>query len=271
MKGFLDEADWRSPAAGRSRKFEWSSASCGRILISDNRITVDFTLPGSHGESVSLQADLSDHKPWGPCRKSEQGPEGWLGKVGFVLPCRYFVQSLGSRTSYTLRRSRVPLDRREGKAAPGVAAGEHAAREQWQRVDAHVSGRAWSHVETNYGAAFPTGWIYIQGTGGDGVSLLVTGGEFGIGPFSPLTYIVAVRGPGGQRWDFRTTDVSMVRVSFSCEQRVVRLVARGALGYGRVDLLVRDKVIKHDAQAVWVPTRHGFSCQVALRPSVLQH
>ena len=56
----------------------------------------------------------------------------------------------------------MPLDRREGKAAPGVAAGEHAAREQWQRVDAHVSGRACSHVETNYGAAFPTGWIYIQ-------------------------------------------------------------------------------------------------------------
>ena len=52
------------------------------------------------------------------------------------------------------------------------------------------------------------------------------------------------------------------QVSFSCQQRIVRLVARGALSYGRVDLLVRDSVQKHDRQPVWVPTRQGFCCQV---------
>ena len=33
----------------------------------------------------------------------------------------------------------------------------------------------------------------------------------GIGPVAPLTYIVAVRGPG-LHLDFRTTDMSMVQV-----------------------------------------------------------
>lgn len=261
MKGFLGEADWRSPAAGR-RSLKWSSASHGFIQISGSCTRVDFTLPGSHGESVSLRADLGEIQPWGASRAVEDGPEGWLGKVGFMLPCRYFVQSLASRTTYSLRRSRTraPAD---AAAAPGASpAAAAAAGAQWHRVDTALSGMALSHVETNYGAAFPSGWIYIQGVGRDGVSVLVTGGEFGIGPVAPLTYIVAVRGPGGQRWDFRTTDASVVKVSFSCEQRVVRLVARSVLGYGRVDLLVRDGAKKHDEQAVWVPMRTGFSCQV---------
>ena len=40
-----------------------------------------------------------------------------------------------------------------------------------------------------------------EGTGvaSGGVSVLVTGGEFGIGPVSPLTYIVAIRAPGAAR------------------------------------------------------------------------
>ena len=34
-----------------------------------------------------------------------------------------------------------------------------------KNLEASVSGRALAHVETNYGAAFPTGWVYTQGNG----------------------------------------------------------------------------------------------------------
>ena len=182
--------------------------------------------------------------------------DGW-GFAGakwasFLLPCRYFVQSLGSQSTYCLRRSlqsRPPAARstppppnKAASAPSGAPAFQRSAqppasvsgtapasaRETWPQAEVAVEGFALGHVETNYGSSFPNGWIYIQGLRPGGVSVLVTGGEFGIGPAAPLTYIVAVRGPG-LRLDFRTTDMSMVQVSFSCQQRLVRLVARGAL------------------------------------------
>lgn len=251
MKGFLHEIDWRAPAAGRSRSFTWNSAKHGAIHISGDHIEVNFTLPGAHGECISLCAELTDAVSWGASKEFEHGPEGWLAKFAFLLPCRYFVQSLGSRSTYCLHRTR------RQQQTSGVM--ENTKMNRWSSVESKVTGKAIAHVETNYGAAFPSGWIYVQVVGAGGLSILVTGGEFGIGPVTPLTYIVAVRGRGGFRLDFRTTDLAQVKVTFSCEQRVVRLVARGALGYGRVDLMIRDPLKKHDEQPVWVPTRAGFS------------
>ena len=46
-------------------------------------------------------------------------------------------------------------------------------------------------------------YTHISAVSAGGVSVLVTGGEFEIGPISPLTYIVALRGPNGFRLDFR--------------------------------------------------------------------
>jgi hypothetical protein len=281
MKGYKHETDWRAPAAGRCRLFEWKSREYGHLIVDNERVSINFTLPGTTGETVTLSANMSDGEAWGKQREREEGPEGWLGGafVSFLLPCRYFVQSLRSQSTYCLRRSlhggsatpstreHDSLDSLQARRTPAASTplnctpGQAPAHEVWRQGDVVVEGRALGHVETNYGSSFPNGWIYIQGVGSGGVSVLVTGGEFGIGPVAPLTYIVAVRGPG-LHLDFRTTDMSVVQVSFSCQQRIVRLVARGVSSYGRVDLLVRDGVQKHDRQPVWVPTRQGFSCQV---------
>ena len=301
MRGALHETDWRAPAAGRVRDFRWLSHTYGSLVISSQEgdrvasVRLNFSLPGVHGETVSLSADLTHPVQWAPNRGGEAGPEGWLGRLGFLLPCRYFVQSLGSSAQYSLRRvASPPCSSSPSVSAPrstlmpardpaGIVtaspAGAGAAgpvqcvgngRGHWPKMQAGVSGRAVAHVETNYGSCFPSGWVYIQvvsasltgagraDRGAGPVSVLVTGGEFGIGPVSPLTYIVAVRAPAVSL-NFRTTDLSMVKVSFSCSQRRVRLVARGALGYGRVDLVIKDSVEKHDEEAVWVPTRAGFS------------
>ena len=81
MKGYPHEADWRAPAAGRSRFFEWKSQRYGHLTLSNGRAALNFTLPGISGESVSLSADLSDAVLWGRRRQSEHGPEGWLGTL----------------------------------------------------------------------------------------------------------------------------------------------------------------------------------------------
>jgi hypothetical protein len=107
MGGFLHETDWRAPATGRSPDFVWHSMRYGGFSICGSHLHLNFTLPGAHSESVSFNADLKAPVRWGKRRKA--GPEGWLGSVGFLLPCRYFVQSLASPCCYSLCRTRASL------------------------------------------------------------------------------------------------------------------------------------------------------------------
>jgi len=242
MSGFENEIDWRAPAAGRCSSFSWESKECGsmRFLDGGARVEVDMRLRNERNEVIELRAKLRQPKPWG---KNEAGPEGWLGRTP-LLPCRYFVQSLGSECSYTLRRR---------------CGGMGNSSRVYHLADVCVSGGGFAHVETNYGAAFPSGWIYLQVIGPENrVALLVTGGKFKIGGLTPLTWIVAFR-VSNTSFNFRTTDLHQVKARFSCSKRTFSLEAFNPFTGDFVQIEANDANMNQDEQNVWVPTLQGFT------------
>ncbi|KAJ1454105.1 hypothetical protein M885DRAFT_522250 [Pelagophyceae sp. CCMP2097] len=156
-------------------------------------IAYDFALPTSGGGTlraraqVDLPADGHDRMAW------PQGPEGWLGRVGWVLPCRYDINTLGSTASVAV-------------AVKSAAGAEEKLIEQ--------STTARAHVESNHGRAFPASWVWVQAADGVGRSLIAVGGRFKIGFLTVPTWIVAYRAPTlnpEDDWSFRTTDVALTR------------------------------------------------------------
>ncbi|EKX49039.1 hypothetical protein GUITHDRAFT_136224 [Guillardia theta CCMP2712] len=285
MSGFENEIDWRAPAAGRCSSFSWESKECGsmRFLDGGARVEVDMRLRNERNEVIELRAKLRQPKPWGyarvrgerleihsrpslTSRKNEAGPEGWLGRTP-LLPCRYFVQSLGSECSYTLRRR---------------CGGMGNSSRVYHLADVCVSGGGFAHVETNYGAAFPSGHEERKVLTGppqvigpeNRVALLVTGGKFKIGGLTPLTWIVAFR-VSNTSFNFRTTDLHQVKARFSCSKRTFSLEAFNpfsplllsrsrfhltALSAGDfVQIEANDANMNQDEQNVWVPTLQGFT------------
>lgn len=77
--------------------FTWRSQEIGELHIDHNTGHFDFALPG-----FAAEATFHDRVPWNRAKPDVDGPEGWLGHTP-LLPCRYFVYSLASRTSYRLR------------------------------------------------------------------------------------------------------------------------------------------------------------------------
>ena len=86
VKGMLREVDWRAPAAGRCRSFEWKSARYGGFRIqydaahntahvqaegaqqqqpaeaggaAQAHTWVNFSVPGRHGEVIELNATIT--------------------------------------------------------------------------------------------------------------------------------------------------------------------------------------------------------------------
>jgi hypothetical protein len=72
--------------------------------------------------------------------------QGWLGSTP-LLPCHYFVHSLGSRVTYRLRMKgrdlSGPLDQSPARVM-------------------EMQGQGWAHMESNHGNHFPAGWIWAQ-------------------------------------------------------------------------------------------------------------
>lgn len=251
-----DRFDWQAPAAGRCADFEWEARLAGdggsgsmRVLEGGRRILLSCDLPegadarmgappaegAAAGGRVSLEAEIRAPREWGAGWETrEAGPEGWLGRTG-LLPCRYFVQSTGSEARYRLTRA--------------------GARGKGRET---VSGSATAHVESNYGTAFPRGWVYAQVSGAQpGTSLLLVGGKFRIGLAAPVTWLAALRSPA-LSIDLRTTDGHAVRARFSCAARRVQLEGSDRAG-ARLEVTVEDCATLHARDAVWVPTLQGFS------------
>lgn len=248
-----DGFDWSSPASRQPPKeksrlpdFLWDAPGYGsmRVLKGGQTIILKCDLPegsgigGDQGAGgrVSLEAEITRPRGWGEGWDTKAtGPEGWLGTTG-LLPCRYFVQSLGSEATYTLTRT--------GKNGKGKEV---------------VKGEASAHVESNFGTAFPLGWIYCQVSGKQaGTSLLLVGGKFRIGLANPISWIVALRSPN-LCLDMRTTDMHKMETRFSCSRRLVQLVGIDPKTGARVEVQVEDRAEVHDRNNVFVPTFSGFS------------
>ncbi|CAI5509637.1 unnamed protein product [Closterium sp. Naga37s-1] len=165
--------------------FEWRVEGHGFLISRGfNHTAVDIRVGGSR-----LQANLTNQRHWNPSDPGA-GPEGWAAQASQLvpgglgeLPCRWFVNSLGSTASY-----------RFWNESEGV----------------EVEGRGWAHEEKNWGAYFPAGHVWMQGMSSDNTVQLVGAGaffRFASLPSlpSPLILSLGLRTPH-HSFDFRSID-----------------------------------------------------------------
>lgn len=140
-------------------RFEWKCAEIGFLEATPERVRAELAI-----DRVRASVDVeTDGKGW--------NAEGWVGRFGRIVPCRYHV---------------------------------HALRAPCSLVVNDVSTPAIAHVESNYGSGFPSEWIWVQAASEE-TSLLAVGGLFK--PFkNGYTWLVSYRSPEFDV-DFRSTDL----------------------------------------------------------------
>jgi len=222
----------------------WRAEGLGSFRFTQESCSIDFRLGPLH---VALKTKST--LPWRPGSSVLHGPEGWLGYTP-LLPCHYFVHSVGSHCEY-----RLDVQGRAGGALAGKA--------------------AVCHIEGNHGTFFPSGWIWSQAVSADNtVSLGLVAGLFDIGPLSPLNIVLYYRSPKTGVRVFRTTDLDSIDITEGLH-RPMSSGQRGAVvnlrACSRRDSLVLRVNIAAPPVSfgppVHIPTRAGFSADPGCRES----
>lgn len=138
-------------ANGRPVHFTWrvrpGAAAAGSFVVNGSHAVADFSM---RGLGVRIQA--RGRTPWDR-HQPRAGPEGWLRRLGGLLPCRYFVHSLGSAATMTVTTA-VPAP----QWPPWLAGVPSTA----QRGAQLRSEAGLVHIEGNYGRLFPAGWTWVH-------------------------------------------------------------------------------------------------------------
>jgi hypothetical protein len=170
------------------------------------------------------------------------GPEGWLAYTN-LLPCHYFIYSVGSKTSYTL------------KFADQIKVTDSS------RDDDMISGAS-SHIEGNHGTFFPEGWMWTHAIAPNNTaSFSCIAGKFVIGMLSPLSIVFYLRRNNGEIIVFRTTDLDQHRYCIDGKHRNVSLECSSFLKGNQIKLTITTRQPTASFHTVYVPTVHGFSNQ----------
>ena len=116
-------------------RFALRSPDLGTFTVNGDAAHLRVDYEGMQFEAV-IKAGDGPRRAWDMADPDGDGPEGWVGRYlpSFLLPCHYFIHTLGSKVSYT-----VAVDGGEVVTGTGVA-----------------------HLETNYGQMFPSSWVWAQ-------------------------------------------------------------------------------------------------------------
>lgn len=167
------------------------------------------------------------------------GPEGWLRRAAQLLPCHYFVHSVGSRCRYELT------------AGSGLSQRAH-----------RVNGEGFAHIEGNHGRFFPSGWIWSHAiAANNSASFSLALGKFAIAGLTPTTCILYLRRANGRPIVFRTTDLDSIRYVTDRATGTLELNATSLFKNRRLSLVIRPAGNAAAAfkTRVQVPTALGFS------------
>lgn len=210
----------------------WTAAGVGKFIFREAACTADFSLEG-----LKVRLNATQRTPWAKNNIQTSGPEGWLGYTS-LLPCHYFVHSVGSPCEYVLSLPKAP-------------------NTLWRK---EVRGCGIAHIEGNHGAFFPQGWVWSQAVSADNrASMSLIAGMFDIGTFSPLNVVLYLRTPK-RTLIFRTTDfasVALGRLDF--QAGVVSLTASHIGNPVRVRVDIQSGGPQSFGPSVYIPTATGFS------------
>lgn len=262
--------------AGNRGWFQFSDKSCNGKFVFTNGFEVEFdstnriTWKGAENLYKKNSNDVSS------C-----GPEGWLGSLftSWLLPCHYFVHSVGSECTY-----RIVYDKRKvqeynnKKNDNATTAGAFLRRllhpRQWfskqdgsgisgRNTAVEIAGKAFAHIEGNYGSSFPEGWIWAHSIAPDNTgSFSLALGKFSIAGFAPTNCIFYLRRRSGEILVFRTTDMDFVQHTVNgADGGTLMLNATSFLKNARVQVTITPQSKKGEnfGITVHVPTAVGFS------------
>eukprot|EP01039_Chlorochromonas_danica_P000176 gene176-185_t len=206
----------------------WRAEGLGEFRFNNTACCGDFSFPGGY----HVDFDAYQRKPWRPSKSlTFAGPEGWLG-LTTLLPCHYYVHSVGSVSSYRLTI--------RGK---------------------EVEGKGYCHIEGNHGTFFPEGWTWAQAIQPNNTaSFSLVAGKFVIGPMAPLNIVLYLRRRCGSVAVLRTTDLDKIAYYLNGKTRYAKIKGQSLLKGYSLELVIQDS---RDAKEhrVHIPTAAGFSDQ----------
>jgi len=163
-------------------KFRWQAEGIGFLDVNDDSTELLVTVG-----DLFLHMETSNRIPWDKSCPNSCGPEGYLQNHDNLLPCSYAVQSLHSNTKYSV-----------------------------QEVGSNnflVDSTGISHIEGNYGSAFPSEWIWVQAFSSDhpDFAFVFTTGAFQIGPLVTNQTTMGYRSRNFH-WDLRSIDLDTFKI-----------------------------------------------------------
>ena len=231
-----------SPFAQKTN-ITWEADKVGWFRFNDEECSANFKLGGAR-----IAFSSKNRLPWSKDNLHSGGPEGRLGYIPHLLPCHYFVHSVGSSCEYKLE-----LPSREKKS-------DNALRALLSATNT-LCGEGYTHIEGNHGTAFPKGWVWSQAISRDNeASFSLTGGRFEIGFLSPLNFILFLRIKGKVRI-FRTTDLDSVEYDLDGITGTIKISAQSVFGQSRVELSIRPQTTfeRSFGRPIYIPTPQGFT------------
>jgi hypothetical protein len=235
----------------------WTAENIGYFKLTDEECSADFKLGGSH-----IKFSTMNRMPWSRSNIYSAGPEGWLGYTS-LLPCHYFVHSVGSDCTYSLSLP-VQNEKRGSDRGQSDDKGDPNRPLIPDETVRNVlcSGTGYSHIEGNHGSFFPSGWVWSQSISPvNNASFSLTGGKFEIGFLTPVTFILFVR-TGGATKIFRTTGFDAFSYDLDGVRGTAKLTAYSFSGKDRVDLVIQSKSSVSGGSfgaPLYIPTAKGFS------------
>lgn len=208
----LVEATTCAPLDDGQQPFSIRAPGIGTMLVSGD--TAQYTIEPANSD-LRISLVLSQRTPWS-ASDPFAGPMGVFAAFSSFLPLNWRVHSTASKAAYSISVA--------GRTLHGTGV---------------------SHLEKNWGKAFPEGWIWSQsfaGTGENKTSLCLAGGRVLPGV---QAYLIGYRSPSLQ-WDFRPPYAMMLGSWFAPHIQVVHDSKTGMFGLS-VETHDRKLMLRVDA------------------------
>ena len=237
---------------------KWESREA-HFTFNDTHCTGQFNFPGK----FSITFNATDRIQWAPQSKhfSFGGPEGWLGMMSSLMPCHYFVHSVGSRCFYLIQRANQEI-RARPRITPLFGSLLRRFVHQGRTPLQTISGQGFAHIEGNHGTAFPEGWIWSQGIAvNNTASYSLALGKFAIAGMTPTNCVLYLRRTSGETVVVRTTDLDQMSYTTNATDGSILLLGTSVLKRFKMQLSIQPQGSATAAFSVKVqiPTVDGFT------------